>query len=224
MLTRWGNDAGDYRTASSKLLTTFLLTMRATPYYYFGDELGMSNIKFDKIEAYKDIESISMYQQIKNRGGDLKEFLNAQKIGARDNGRTPFQWDGTANAGFSTGKPWITVNPNYTMVNVVSEEKDTSSPLNYFKKIIQFRKKNPVLVYGKYELLDRQNPKIYAYTRTLGAVKFLVVLNFSKDKITWKYPQLNAAGKKLLLSNYAENNINDEFKLQPYEADIYQLD
>ena len=183
MLSRWGNDAPAYREASSKLLTTFLMTMRATPYYYFGDELGMSNIKFDKIEDYKDIESINMYKQIQSKGGDLKEFLEAQKIGARDNGRTPFQWDATPNAGFTNGTAWIKINLNYKNINVGAEELDTNSCLNYFRKIVQLRKNNKVLVYGKYELLDKENPKVYAYTRGEGAEKVLVILNFSKDKI-----------------------------------------
>jgi oligo-1,6-glucosidase len=131
MLTRWGNDSPEFRDASSKMLTTFILSMRATPYYFSGDELGMSNIKFDKIDDYRDIESINMYKQIKARGGDLNEFMEAQKVSARDNGRTPFQWNNTANAGFTTATPWIKVNPNYQTVNVAMEEKDPSSVLNY---------------------------------------------------------------------------------------------
>ena len=149
MVTRWGNDSPEWRELSSKMLTTFLLTMRATPYYYAGDELGMNNIKFNSIEEYKDIESIGMYQQIKNNGGDLREFLNDQKITARDNGRTPFQWDNSNNAGFTAGTPWIKVNPNYKTVNVAGEEKDSMSCLNYFRKLIKLRKENLVFVYGK---------------------------------------------------------------------------
>lgn len=221
MVTRWGNDAPAYREASSKMLTTFLMTMRATPYYYFGDELGMSNIKFNKIEDYRDIESINMYQQIKNKNGDLKEFIEAQKIGARDNGRTPFQWDSSANAGFSTGKPWLQINPNYKTVNVAAEEKEANSPLNYFRAIVKLRKDNPVLVYGKYELLDKENPRVYAYTRTLRDQKLLVLLNFSKDTVTWISHEFNAAKKIVLISNYAATN---GFVLQPYGAIVYKVE
>ena len=224
MVTRWGNDAPQFREASSKMLTTFLMTMRATPYYYFGDELGMNNIKFTKIEDYRDIESINMYQQIKNKNGDLKEFLDAQKIGARDNGRTPFQWDSTTNAGFSNAKPWLAVNPNYTTVNVAAEEKEPNSPLNYFKKVVKLRKENPVLVYGKYELLDKQNPAIYAYTRTLDKEKILVVLNFTKDTVTWNYPEYKKVNKTLLLSNYTNGTSTGDFILQPYGAVIYKVE
>lgn len=223
MVSRWGNDAPPFRALSSKMLTTFLMTMRATPYYYFGDELGMSNIKFDKIEDYKDIESINMYAQIKNKGGDLKEFIEAQKIGARDNGRTPFQWDGNPNSGFTIGKPWLPVNANYTSVNVAAEERTPNSPLNYFKKIVQLRKQNPVLIYGKYELLDRADPQVYAYTRTLGKDKILVVLNFSKEITHWNWPSLAAAEKTLLLGNYDTVSNEKGFVLRPYEARIYQM-
>ncbi|MDE3235012.1 MAG: alpha-glucosidase [Bacteroidota bacterium] len=224
MLTRWGNDAPAYRDASSKMLTTFLLTMRATPYYYFGDELGMSNIKFDKIEDYKDIESINMYQQIKNHGGDLQEFIEAQKISARDNGRTPFQWDASANAGFTTGTPWIKVNPNYTTVNVAAEENNPNSCLNYFKKAVQLRKSNKVLVYGAYTLLDKANEKIYAYTREEGADKMLVILNFSKDKVNWKLPKGILLKGKPLLNNYASfMNINGLVSVEPYQAIVIRL-
>ncbi len=123
MVTRWGNDAPEFRELSSKMLTTFLMTMRATPYYYNGDELGMNNIKFDSIDDYRDVETLNMYQQIKNNGGDLKAFLEAQKIMARDNSRTPFQWDDSANAGFTTGTPWLKVNPNYKTINAAAARK-----------------------------------------------------------------------------------------------------
>ena len=220
MLTRWGNDTPEYREVSSKLLTTFLLSMRGTPYYYFGDELGMNNIKFDNIEDYRDIESLSMYQQIKNKGGDLKRFLNGQKISARDNGRTPFQWDTTANAGFTTGKPWIKINTNFTTVNVAAEEKDPNSILNYFRKMVKLRKENPVLIYGKYTLLDKDNPDVYAYTREWEGKKILVLLNF-KGKVSSVNTGIDLSKAKLLMSNYTTASANGQ--LQPYEAAIYEL-
>lgn len=220
MVTRWGNDSPEWRQISSKMLTTFLLTMRATPYYYAGDELGMNNIKFDKIEDYKDIESIGMYQQIKNNGGNLREFLNDQKITARDNGRTPFQWDNSVNAGFSRGTPWLKVNPNYTTVNVVAEEKDSLSCLNYFRKLIQIRKQNPVFVYGKYQLLDKDNPNVYAYTRELDGKKILVLLNFT-DKPAMIKTGINMSKATLLIDNYGK--ASSTTTLNPYEASVYQL-
>ena len=220
MVTRWGNDLPQWRALSSKLLTTFLLTMRATTYYLAGDELGMSNIKFNNIKDYRDIESIGMYYQIKNKGGDLKEFLNDQKISARDNSRTPFQWDNSKNAGFSTGEPWIKVNPNYTVVNVAAEEKDSNSCLNYFIKMVKLRKDNPILVYGKYTLIDKDNPSIYAYTRELDDKKILVLLNFT-DKEATANIGMDLSKAKVLADNYGQILANN--LLHPYESVVIEL-
>ena len=221
MVTRWGNDSPAFRVFSSKMLSTFILTMRATPYYYFGDELGMSNIKFDDIKDYQDIETINMYQQIKHKGGDLKKFIEAQKISARDNSRTPFQWDTTANAGFTTGKPWLRVNPNYKTVNEAAEESDSASTLNYFRKLVQLRKDNLVLVYGKYTLVDKDNPDVYAYTRELNGKKMLIVLNFRNriEKVNTSGINFNHA--RIILDNYA--TISPDETLRPYEAVVYTL-
>jgi oligo-1,6-glucosidase len=220
MLTRWGNDSPEFRDVSSKMLSTFLLTMRSTPYYYFGDELGMNNIKFDKIDDYKDIESINWYKSIEKEGGDLKQFLESQKIAARDNGRTPFQWDNTANAGFSSGTPWLKVNPNYTEINVAAEEKNPESPLNYFRKLTKLRKDNLVLVYGKYTLLDENNESVYAYTRELNGRKLLILLNFKAQEATAN-TGLDLTKAKVLLGNYAAPSTDG--KLKPYEAVVLEL-
>lgn len=228
MLTRWGNDAPEYRDASSKMLTTFLLSMRGTPYYYFGDELGMSNIKFDKIEDYKDIETIAMYGQIKSKGGDLQHFLNGQKISARDNGRTPFQWNAGVNAGFTTGTPWLKVNDNKKDINVETEEKIPTSTLNYFRKMVKLRKEHKdVLVYGRYTLLDQSNPDVYAYTREANGEKVLVLLSFSKNGGTFN---LDKSGRNLMqlgeewINNLQPLKINGNvISLQPYQACIVKL-
>ena len=220
MVTRWGNDSPQWRELSSKMLTTFLLTMRATPYYYAGDELGMSNIKFDRIEDYKDVESINMYKQIKNKGGNLQEFLNDQKITARDNGRTPFQWDNSTNAGFTTGNPWLKVNPNYTTINAAAEDKDSNSCLNYFRSMIKLRKENLVFTYGKYMLLDKDNPDVYAYTRELNGKKFLILLNFTTHVATAN-TGIDVSQAKMLIDNYGKAGNSNT--LQPYEAVVYEL-
>jgi oligo-1,6-glucosidase len=224
MVTRWGNDNSAYRELSSKMLTTFLLTMRATPYYYGGDELAMNNIRFDRIEDYQDIESRNMYQKIKNEGGDLHAFLEAQKVSARDNGRTPFQWDTTANAGFSTGKPWLKVNPNYKTINVATEEVDPNSPLNYFRKLVKLRKSDLTLVYGKYTLLDKDNPQVYAYTREWKGEKLGVVLNFSMRPATVS-TGAGSGSATVLIGNYpdAATALGGTVNLRPYEAYVYRL-
>lgn len=224
MVTRWGNDSPEFREVSSKMLTTFLMTMRATPYYYFGDELGMTNIKFDSIKDYKDIETINMYGKTKRTGGDLTEFIESQKISARDNGRTPFQWDSSDNAGFTTGKPWIKINENYKTINVAAEDKDPESCLNYFRKAVQTRKSNKTLVYGKYKLVDPQNASLYIYTRSDSDNKMLVLLNFTDQEQSWEMPLELGLPGKILLNNYKElSNKSYIYQLKPYQAVCLQL-
>jgi len=221
MTSRWGNDAPEFRAVSSKMLTTFLLSMRGTPYYYNGDEIGMVNAKFNKIEDYRDIETIAEYEKIKIAGGDLKQFIEDQKTGgARDNGRTPFQWNSSKNGGFSTTEPWLKVNDNHTAINAEAQEKDPNSVLNYFRKMTKLRKTNPVLIYGKYTLLDKENPNVYAYTRELEGKKVLVLLNFSYKNATAK-TGINIKKSKVLINNYTKASKNGE--LRPYESVIYQL-
>ena len=220
MVTRWGNDSPQFRELSSKMLTTFLLTMRGTPYYYAGDELGMANIKFDKIEDYRDIETINMYKKVENEKGDLKKFLEGQKISARDNGRTPFQWDSSSNGGFTTGIPWLKVNPDYKAVNASAEQDDPNSVLNYFRKMIQLRKDDLTLVYGKYELLDAENPDVYAYIRELDGKKLLILLNF-RSKISVQNTGIDLTKARLLLNNYRDQG--DKNQLRPYEAVVYEI-
>ena len=224
MLSRWGNDAPEYREASSKLLTTFILSMRATPYYYSGDELGMSNIKFDSIEDYRDIETLNYYKKLQLEGGYLQYFLNGQKISARDNGRTPFQWDSTANAGFTKGTPWLKVNPNYKTINVAAQEKDPNSTLHYFRKMVKLRKALPELVYGAYTLLDKNNKYVYAYTRVLDDKKILIILNFSDKNVMFNVPASVGKVSKVLINNLADYKIKDgSFHLKPYQAIIVKL-
>jgi oligo-1,6-glucosidase len=224
MLTRWGNDSPGYREASSKMLTTFLMSMRATPYYYSGDELGMDNIKFDNIKDYRDIETINYYRKLQNENGDTVRFLNGQKISARDNGRTPFQWDSSKNAGFTSGVPWLKVNPDYKEINVAVQEGDPNSVLNYFRKIVKLRKQNPVLIYGKYELLDQGNKKVYAFTRTLGSRKVLVLLNFTKETTNFNLsPAMGKLGEVMINNLAAATLLQSEVKLLPYQALIINL-
>lgn len=225
MLSRWGNDSPQFRVASSKLLSTFLLTMRGTPYYYNGDELGMTNAKFTKIEDYRDIETLSEYQRLKNTGGNLQQFIIDQKTGgARDNGRTPFQWNETENAGFTTGTPWLNVNQNYKTVNAKDEEADPNSTLNYFRKMVHIRKESKALIYGAYTLYDAINPQIYCYTRTQGNEKMLVILNFSKDAIHYEIPAaIHYSSLKSIINNYEENKLikSHQIDLKPYQAVVF---
>ncbi|WP_174842709.1 glycoside hydrolase family 13 protein [Spirosoma rhododendri] len=220
MVSRWGNDSPAWRELSSKMLTTFILSMRGTPYYYQGDELGMSNIRFDRIEDYRDLETIGWHGLVQREGGDLTQFIESHKVTARDNGRTPMQWDNSANAGFTTGTPWLSVNPNYPTVNVATEEADPASCLHYFRKMVRLRRENDVLIYGQYALLDAANPQVYAYTRTWEGRRLLVLLNFSAEPATATI-DLDLSRATVLIGNYPSNTPSTEFR--PYEAVIYDL-
>jgi oligo-1,6-glucosidase len=222
MVTRWASDAPEHRRIASKMLSTYLLTMRGTPYYYMGDELGMSNIKFDNIEDYKDIMTINWYNLTKEEGGDLEQFIESHKLCARDNARTPIHWDDSAHGGFTSGTPWIQVNPNYVEVNAAAQEQDPDSELNYFRTLNQVRKNNLTLVYGAYALLLPEHTQVYAYTRTLDEDKILVLLNFSSDTVTLNIAELgdiNMQHAQVLLNNLTELNIADgQVTLAPYQA------
>jgi oligo-1,6-glucosidase len=220
MVSHWGNDSPAFRAVSSKMLTTFIMTMRGTPYYYNGDEIGMRNIRFDKIEDYRDIATINKYKEVQHKGGDLKAFLQEQQQTSRDNSRTPFQWDSTTNAGFTTGTPWIEVNPDYTSVNASAQENDPQSILNYFRHAVQLRKDNLVLVYGQYTLLDKDNPDVYAYTREGYGKTMLILLNFRAHPATVG-PDVDLSHASLQLNNYPDAPSSDT--LRPYEARVYEI-
>ncbi|HVM90107.1 MAG TPA: alpha-glucosidase [Puia sp.] len=220
LVTRFGNDSPAFRELSSKMLATFLMTMRGTPYCYNGDELGMTNAGFSKIEDYRDKASLNEYMHVKNTGGNIAGLLKEMQFSCRDNGRTPFQWDSSINAGFTTGKPWIAVNPNYKIINEAAQENDTNSCLNYFRKMIKLRKENLVLVYGKYQLLDKDNPNVYAYTRELNGKKILVMLNFTNNSARANIGT-GISHAKTLIDNYGEASNTTE--LRPYEAVVYGL-
>jgi oligo-1,6-glucosidase len=225
MVSRWGNDAPEFRESSSKMLTTFLLSMRGTPYYYYGDELGMTNLRLSKKEDFKDIEIMAEFGKIENAKGNVQAFIDEQIKygGGRDNGRSPMQWNTSINAGFSVGTPWLKVNENKTEINVDAAEKNANSTLHYFRKMAKLRKQNKdVLVYGKYTLLDVNNPNVYAYTRESANEKVLVLLSFRKEGGTF-------ALNNMQLNNEWINNmqplkiVNNNIILQPYQACIVKL-
>jgi oligo-1,6-glucosidase len=221
LVSRFGNDSPEFRNPSSKMLATFIMTMRGTPYYYNGDELGMTNAGFTKIQDYRDMSLLNEYQHQKDIHGDTIQFLKLKEFESRDNGRTPFQWDHSRNAGFTNGIPWIAVNPNYKTINAADEENDPNSCLNYFRKLVKLRKDNLTLVYGKYELLDKDDPKLYAYTREGEGKKFLILLNFSA---TSARPGFALGNAKVILSNYEQVQSNrGNVELRPYQAIIFQL-
>jgi oligo-1,6-glucosidase len=226
LVSRFGNDSDSFREVSAKMLATFILSMRGTPYWYYGDELGMTNPGFTKISEYRDMAAFSEYKYQKEKGGDTVQFLKKLRFSGRDNGRTPFQWDSSANAGFTTGIPWIAVNPDYREVNAALEEKDPNSCLNYFRKMIRLRRNNPALVYGSYSLLDKNNPKVYAYLREWDGKKILVLLNFSGSNAPVDIGS-DHSKNVVLLSNYQNSPVQKNggaiLELRPYEAGVFLL-
>jgi oligo-1,6-glucosidase len=223
MVSRFGNNSPVYRAPSAMMLNTFILSMRGTPYVYYGDELGMTNIGFEKIEQYKDIAAINGYKKVVSEGGDVALYLKNLKASSRDNGRTPMQWTAQKNAGFTTGTPWLPTNENHTNINVENQQTDVNSVLNHFKKMVALRKDNPVLTYGKYELLLAEHPAIYAYTRTLDGVETLVMLNMSYTTQSAQIDQIGD-GFEVLINNYDYFDISDSsINLMPYQAIVFEL-
>ena len=223
VVSTYGDDSPQYRVPSAKVLATMLLTLKGTPFIYQGDELGMTNYPFASIEQFDDIEVKNGWKAdvVTGKISAADYIANLRKT-SRDHSRTPMQWDTTANAGFTTApKSWLAVNPNYLQINAKQEVADPSSVYNYFHKMVEFRRRTPAMVYGDYKDLDPQNPKIFAYTRTLGPEQYLIVLNFSEDAVSYALPQGVKAGK-LQVSNLgsAEQN-TDALKLKPWEARVY---
>lgn len=223
MVSKFGNETPEFRELSSKMLTTFIYTMRGTPYYYMGDEIGMTNIRFESINDYNDVDTRNKYTNLKNKGGDTLAFLEEQKQVSRENGRTPMQWDNTENSGFTTGMPWLKVNPNYNEINVKKQEQDPESILNYFRKTVQLRKNNPVLVYGKYSLLDKENPDVFAYLRELDGKRILVLLNFTNKNTSYNL-NLKLGKNEVLLNNYNDTTKVKNNTLRPYESLVIAIE
>lgn len=222
MVSRFGDD-GEYRNISAKMLATLLHTLKGTPYIYQGEEIGMTNVKFDTLEDYKDIEILNMYREKVTEGGaDHATILNAIHIKGRDNARTPIQWDATTNAGFTEGEPWLKVNPNYKDINVEQALADSDSIFYYYQELIALRKKNPIMAYGEYTLLLPEDENIYAYTRTLDDEKWLVLLNFSGISQHVDLSDELSKASEIIISNYPDESEARE-SLRPYEARVYRL-
>ena len=224
-VSRFGDD-GEYRVQSAKLLATFTHLLQGTPYIYQGEELGMTNVAFESIEDYRDVESLNMYREfVDERGIDPQVVLGMLHAKSRDNARTPMQWSAAANAGFTTGTPWIKVNPNYTTINAEQALADPDSIFHYYRRLIQLRKENPVIAYGTYDLILADHPQIYAFTRTWQADRLLVIFNFSRETPTLELPaDLIEAEYELMIANYPiEPGSPNGAILRPYEARVYRV-
>ncbi|MGE7615274.1 glycoside hydrolase family 13 protein [Paenibacillus sp. NPDC101420] len=225
MLSRFGDDKL-FPKESGKMLATLLHTLQGTPYIYQGEEIGMTNVQFASIDDYKDIEIVNMYKEYLAAGHSEEKIMNSIYIKGRDNGRTPMQWNSEPQAGFTTGNPWLAVNPNYKDINVEKALADPDSIFHYYKKLIELRKQHEIIVYGNYSILAEENEQVYAYLRTLGEEQLLVVLNFFGEPTTFELPStVKFQAKELLIANY-EVNPEEELntiQLRPYEARVYKL-
>lgn len=225
LVSTFGDDSPEFRVASAKLLETMLLTLRGTPFLYQGDELGMTNYPFQGMAEFDDIEVKNAYKA-RVMTGEIPEatYLDDMRHTSRDNSRTPMQWDSSANGGFTTAaKGWLAVNPNYKEINAASELADPDSVYNYTTKLIKLRHATPALVYGDYQDLDPGSKSVFIYSRILGDARYLIVMNFSREPVTYPVPAgVNAIN--LVLSNLS--NLSQDttiLKLGAWEARVYQF-
>ena len=213
IVSRWGDDK-EYRTESAKMLATVFHGMQGTPYIYQGEELGMTNVKFEDITHYRDIETLNLYRERLDNGYDLDDVMRSIYAKSRDNARTPMQWSAEENAGFTDGTPWIEVNPNYTEINAEAEQRDPDSVFSYYRTLTRLRKEYPVFIDGRFQLLMEEDEQIFAYTRTSDEGEMLVCANFSGEPA--KCPLISDwKDAQELIHNY-HGDVTDE--LRPYEA------
>lgn len=230
IVSRLGDDSPENREISAKCIATCLHMMQGTPYVYQGEELGMTNVPFGPIENYRDLESINAYRDLSARGVmSQAELMAAIAYKSRDNARTPFQWDDSANAGFTTGTPWIMVNPNYTQINAREQLDRADSVFRYYQKLIGLRRNSPdkdLIVYGKYDLILPDHPQLFAYTRTLEGKKLLTVCNLSGEEAKLELPEeLKGRKSRLLIANWPEAPAAPaDMTLEPWQAAVWVLE
>lgn len=216
IVSRWGND-GEYRVESAKMLAILLHGMQGTPYIYQGEELGMTNAAYG-IEEYQDIETLNMYRERLEKGYGREDVMRSIHAKSRDNARTPMQWDGGENAGFTEGKPWLKVNPNYREINAASQTGDEDSVFGCYKKLIRLRKSHPVFVEGDFRMLCMEDEDVFAYTREDGKEQLTVICNFYGRTVKCPPEGMDAPGE-LLIGNYKDMDM--PAILRPYEARMY---
>ena len=222
-LSRFGND-GKYHNESGKMLATVLHGLQGTPYIYQGEEFGMTNPYFDDINKYRDVESHNIYKIKEKEGLSNKEILDILMQKSRDNSRTPMQWNNSKNAGFTTGTPWIGIPDNYRKINAEAALNDENSIFYHYKKLINLRKNEELMVIGKYEDIDLENEKVYAYRRVGDNGELVIISNFYENPVEFNVKGLNLNNAEVLLSNYkTEPEISEEkIFLKPYEAVIFK--
>lgn len=213
-------DPGRYRVQSAKMLATALHFLKGSPYIYQGEEIGMTNVQFDTIEEYQDIETLNLYQERTAAGVSHEEMMQGIHENGRDNARTPMHWDNSLNSGFSKGQPWLSLNPNYREINVAAALDDPDSIFYHYQKLIQLRKTNEVMVYGDYQPLFAEHAQVFAYRRQLGNEQVVVINNFTNEQLELNLPVSQQRLKgQCLISNYAaRKQLNGSLTLAPYES------
>ena len=218
-VSRFGNDA-EYWEESAKMLATCLHMMQGTPYIYQGEELGMTNVPFGDISDFRDLDSINAYRELTGQGVFTpEEMLRYLRYKSRDNARTPFQWSDEKHAGFSSGEPWIMVNPNYKKINAREQMMREDSIFCYYQKLIRIRKQYDIVVYGSYDLLLPEDPELYVYIRTLGEEQLMIVCNFYGNARMFTLPDSWELEKtELMIGNYKDFKLGKELTIRPYET------
>ncbi len=225
VVSRFGNDKS-YRILSAKMLATVLHMMKGTPYIYQGEEIGMTNVQFASIDEYRDIETLNMYREkVMECGENHEKVMQSIYAKGRDNARTPMQWENSEHAGFTTGEPWLQVNPNYKAINVEQALRDPQSIFYYYKKLIELRKKHEIIVYGAYDLILEDHSSIFAYVRTWKDEKLLVIANFTEESCVFELPEeITYSSSELFIHNYdVQSESIANIALQPYETRVYKL-
>lgn len=221
IVSRFGDDQ-NYRVESAKMLAACLHFMQGTPYIYQGEEIGMTNVKFDSLEDYRDIETMNMYKERIALGYSHEEIMKSIYVKGRDNARTPIQWDTTANGGFTTGTPWIRVNPRYDEINVKAALEDPQSIFYFYQKLIALRKEMDIIIEGDFKLLLEDSSEVFAYERNWKDKQLLVLCNFSSTEVVIEDEELltRMRESKLVISNYESGNMS---VLRPYEAVVLKI-
>ncbi|WP_414739204.1 glycoside hydrolase family 13 protein [Macrococcoides caseolyticum] len=221
----WGDDEEYWYESSTSHAVVYFL-QQGTPFIYQGQEIGMTNYPFEDIIDFDDVHAKNIYNQELKKGVPKEEVMEMLRRISRDNTRTPMQWDDTKNAGFTKGTPWLKVNPNFEDINVFKQEKDENSILNFYKQLIQLKKKHLTLTYGTFDLIYPEDTKVFAYTRTYEGDQFIIIGNLSHDKVTLKKDEsLEMKDESLVLYNYQkEDRSEDIFTFQPFEARIYHIE
>ncbi|MEG0749879.1 MAG: alpha-glucosidase [Carnobacterium sp.] len=222
IVSNWGNDSDEYRVVSAKMFATFLHLLKGTPYIYQGEEIGMTNTAVSSIEEIDDIESKNMYHERIAEGYDPENILASINKKGRDNSRRPMQWDDSMNAGFTTGTPWLALNPNYQTLNVAADRHQTSSIFEHYQKLIQLRKEHELVIWGDYQELLPEDPQLYVYERSYESETWLIVINFYESIVTYQDKTRKAAS--VISSNYSDSSVDlTDLVLRPYEAIVYKL-